>query len=208
MDYVPFNEDVYNKWVSDGGDLTLRLTYPLLNEQSVVIDAGGYRGDWTDKIFTKYKCNIFILEPMKDYYSSIAFRFDSLSGDAKIIPINVALLDKTQKLEMCTGGDSSSIFIEGGLREVVQCVDVKDFFEQHNLSGVDLIKINIEGSEYALLERIIKLGLHKKIKNFQIQFHRFIENCDSRRKNIQKALSETHVCTWNYDWIWENWEIK
>lgn len=204
MDYVKFNEGEYNRWVNDRGDMTLRLTYPL-NERSVVIDAGGYRGDWCENISIGYECNVFVLEPLKAYHDNIVKRFEN---NTKVLPINIALSSETKQSDICIGGDSSSIFIEGGNREVIQCVDVKDFFEDYKLDVIDLMKINIEGSEYDLLERIIELGLHKKIKNLQIQFHRFIEHCDVRREKIQEGLSETHKCTWNYEWIWENWEMK
>ena len=204
MDYVVFNEQEYVRWLNDRGDMTLRLTYPLTNN-SVVVDVGGYKGDWTESMLIGYECNIFILEPIKANHDDIVKRFEN---NTKIIPINIALSNKTQESEICIGGDSSSIFIAGGNREIIQCMDVKDFFEEYELNEVDLFKINIEGSEYGLLERIIELDLHKKIKNLQIQFHRFIEHCDVRRKKIQEALSETHNCTYNYEWIWENWTIK
>ena len=205
IDYVPFNEGEFVRWLNDRGDMTLRLTYPLMNKNSIVIDAGGYKGDWAENIYVGYECNIFVLEPMKAYHDLIVARFNYTN---RIIPVNIALSNKTEQAEISIEGDSSSIFNQEGVKEIIQCVDVKDFFEEYKLNEVDLMKINIEGSEYDLLERIIELDLHKKIKNFQIQFHRFIEHCDVRRKKIQEALSETHNCTWNYDWIWENWTIK
>lgn len=205
MDYVPFDQQEFNRRINDRGDMTLRLTYPSMDKNSIVIDTGGYRGDWTENIYMGYECNIFVLEPMKAYHDLIVARFNYTN---RIIPVNIALSNKTEQAEISIEGDSSSIFNQEGVKEIIQCVDVKDFFEEYKLNEVDLMKINIEGSEYDLLERIIELDLHKKIKNFQIQFHRFIEHCDVRRKKIQEALSETHDCTWNYDWIWENWTMK
>ncbi len=46
-----------NPWIKADGDNTLRLEYQL-NEDSIVFDLGGFRGDWTDRIFTKYECII------------------------------------------------------------------------------------------------------------------------------------------------------
>jgi FkbM family methyltransferase len=204
MDYVSFNQNEFNRWIQDRGDMTLRLTYPL-NESSVVIDAGGYKGDWAENIFIGYECFVYVLEPLKSFHDSIAYKFQ---GNNKIVPLNIALSNKNEEAKISTAGDSSSMFAGGDKVETIKCIDVKDFFITNKIDEVDLMKINIEGSEYDLLERIIELDLHKKIKNFQIQFHRFIENCDVRRKAIQEALSETHNCTWNYDWIWENWQIK
>lgn len=208
MDYVPFNQEEYHRWVNDRGDATLRLTYPSLNSNSVIIDAGGYTGGWSESMFIGYECNIYILEPLKSYYDGIVGKFKNFTNSSKVTPVNAALTNKTELTEISVGGDSSSIFGEGSNKETIQCLDVKDFFQKYNIESVSLFKINIEGSEYDLLERIIELGLHNSIENFQIQFHRFVEHCDTRRKKIQDTLSETHRCTWSYDWIWENWEIK
>jgi hypothetical protein len=71
---------------------------------------------------------------------------------------------------------------------------------------IDLLKINIEGGEYELLEHIIEKTLQNKIRNIQVQFHTWIENCEDRRKNIQDILRKTHKLTYNYDFVWENWE--
>jgi FkbM family methyltransferase len=205
MNYIPFNFAEFNRWVSDNGDNTLRLSYPL-NRSSIVVDAGGYMGNWTNDISRKYDCFVYVLEPLKMYHNHI---IDKFKNNNKIIPLNIALSNKTEETTMSIEQDGSSIFanVEGKM-ESIQCIDIKDFFTSNNIECIDLIKINIEGSEYDLLERIIELNLHKKIKNLQIQFHVFIENCDLRRQAIRNALSETHECTWNYEFIWENWKIK
>ena len=208
MDYVPFNQEEYHRWVNDRGDATLRLTYPTLTSNSVIIDAGGYTGNWSESMFIGYECNIYVLEPLKSYYNGIVAKFKAFAENHKVVVVNAALTAKTELAQIAVGGDSSSIYGVSENKETIQCIDVVDFFQKYKIESVSLIKINIEGSEYDLLERIIELGLHKKIDNFQIQFHRFVEHCDTRRKKIQDSLSKTHRCTWNYDWIWENWEIK
>lgn len=204
MDYVPFNQDEFYRWIADNGDATLRLDYPL-NSTSVVVDAGGYKGEWTSKIKKQYNCSIHILEPLKSFHEQIVNLFKE---DERIVPHCLALSNKSENTEISIGNDSSSVFIKGDRMEQIQSIDVKEFFETNQLEVVDLMKINIEGGEYDLMERLIELGLHKQIHIFQIQYHRFIEHCDVRRKKIQEVLSESHTCTWNYDWIWENWQIK
>ena len=48
-----------------------------------------------------------------------------------------------------------------------------------------------------------------KFGNIQVQFHDFvIENAEERVNNIRKALSLTHVQTWCYEFVWENWELR
>ena len=51
------------EWFQDNGDFNLRLNYDELNENSIVVDLGGYYGQWTSDIFSKYNSNIYIFEP-------------------------------------------------------------------------------------------------------------------------------------------------
>lgn len=48
-----------DKWFKDKGDSTLRVNYNL-SEDSIVVDVGGYIGEWTLEIFQRYNCNIYI----------------------------------------------------------------------------------------------------------------------------------------------------
>ena len=46
-------------------------------------------------------------------------------------------------------------------------VNIETFFDQENISKIDLMKINIEGGEYDLLEFLIKKDL-VKIRNIPL----------------------------------------
>jgi len=70
------------------------------------------------------------------------------------------------------------------------------------------MKINIEGSEYDLLEHLLETNYVKIIKNIQVQFHDFVPNAEKRMKRIQEKLQKTHYLTYQYPFVWENWRIK
>jgi len=61
-------------WFADKGDETLRLDYDL-DENSTVFDIGGYKGEFARDIFCKYNCNIYIFEPLKDFFEISKKRF-------------------------------------------------------------------------------------------------------------------------------------
>jgi FkbM family methyltransferase len=202
--YVPFDQQEFNRWIIDNGDNTLRLDYEL-KKDSVVIDAGAYLGDFAYNINHKYNSIVFALEPVEDFYLSMENRF---SQNAKVIPLNYALTDKTAQFDISLDGDASSFTFENLKSIKVLGKDFKEFIEENNIDIIDLIKINIEGAEFDLLDRIIELNLLNKIKNLQIQFHRHIPDCINRRNKIIDSLSKTHACSWNYEWIWESWKLK
>ena len=203
-EYAPFNEEDFSRWLADSGDSTHRLNYEL-NENSVVFDMGGYKGEWTKKIFEKYKSNIFVFEPVDEFYNIIC---KNIKGNEKIQPFKYGLGSKDEEMEISLTLDSSSTFNKEGSLEKISIKTFKDFIESNNISNIDLIKINIEGGEYDLLEHIISENLQTKIKNIQVQFHRFIPECTERRNKIREELSKTHELTYDYDFIWENWKLK
>lgn len=204
MDYAEFNKEHFDKWVSDSGDSTLRLNYNL-NSESLVIDAGGYKGDWAEKIYNKYFSKIIIFEPVNTYFNQIKNRF---SEKKEISVFNFGLSNTDKEEIIYHTNDASSVFWGSGKSEIIKLKPFNEFLESNNIHVVDLIKINIEGGEYDLLDNIIENNIQSNIKNLQIQFHRFVPDCIERRDKIREKLSETHELTYDYEFIWENWKLK
>ncbi len=95
-------------------------------------------------------------------------------------------------------------------KDTVTC-EVREFFDVIKDLGVEhinLIKINIEGGEYPLLEHIAKKNMFRIADEYQIQFHNFIDGAEHMRESITDALAKTHNRTWCYTFVWENWQIK
>lgn len=189
-------------WFDIDGDATLRLEYAL-NEKSIVFDLGGYMGQWASDIFSKYCCNVYVFEPVKDFCEAINKRF---LHNEKIRVFPFGLAEKNKKVEIGVEKDRSSIFRGGD--EIVSLRGFKEFIDNQQIINIDLIKINIEGAEYDLLEFIIEKGLQTIIDNIQVQFHDFVPNAEQRMKRIQKMLEETHEVIWQYPLVWENWRIR
>jgi FkbM family methyltransferase len=197
-----FDKESLERWFKDKGDENHRLNYDL-NENSLVIDLGGYLGEWTEKIYHKYSCNIYVFEPVLKYYDNIVEKF---KNDGKIKVFNLGLSSVNDEVIIKHDNASSSIFIENGVEEKIKLVRYYDFINNNKIDYIDLIKINIEGSEYELLEHIIENNLHGKIKNLQIQFHKTFNDSEKIREKIRKVLSLTHKLTYDYTFVWENWE--
>jgi hypothetical protein len=87
-------------------------------------------------------------------------------------------------------------------------VNINEFIKENNISNIDLLKLNIEGSEYDLLDSLIENNNLSNIKNLQIQFHRNVINCSQRRESIRKELTKSHKLTYDYSFIWESWQIS
>ena len=191
------------KWKFDQGDRTHRLNYDL-TEQSIVFDVGGYLGQWASDIFAIYQPWIHIFEPVKAHAAYIKKRF---FRNKKIIVRNFGFYDRTTTMAITVNRDATSLFGEGSNGEVVRVVKALDYFQENGINEINLMKINIEGAEYNLLEHLINVGLINRIRNVQVQFHDFVPDAPQRMAEIQAQLRRTHHITYQYPFVWENWSI-
>jgi len=192
-----------NKWYWDKSEETKRYNYKL-DDSSKVFDLGGYLGQWSEKIFQKYNCNLFIFEPVENFYNSIVKKFNS----EKVRVYNYGLGAKTEELVMKIDGVSSSVFFkDSNSKTKIKILDIIEFIESEKIEYINLMKINIEGAEYELIERLLAPSYITKIENLQIQFHMFVENAKQRRNLIREKLRKTHYLTYDYPFVWENWSL-
>ena len=191
------------RWVNDDGDNTHRLNYELTNE-SIVLDIGGYKGEWSTKIIERFNPFIYIFEPVHKFYIDIRDKFNK---NDNVFTFNYALEAENRIDEINLLADSTSLYLNG-TKESIEVKDIVEVIAFYDLIHIDLMKINIEGSEYPLLNRLIESGLINNIDNLQIQFHEFADTDGSKRLAIQQELIKTHNITYNYNFVWENWKKR
>lgn len=191
-------------WFRDGAEATLRLDYDLTAE-SIVFDVGGYEGHWASDLFSKYLCNIHVFEPVRAFDAKISERF---ARNPKIVCHPFGLAGETKKLTITVDAYASSVFKGVGQSEEIELVDIAQFVEQSSIRKIDLLKVNIEGGEYELLDRLITTGLIERVVDLQVQFHDFVPDAESRMKALQERVSVTHETTYQYPFVWENWRRK
>lgn len=195
-------ELMLDKWCQDDGEKKLRLNYDL-NEESLVLDLGGYEGQWASDIFSKYLSSVIVFEPIHSFAEGVRERFKL---NNKIEVCEYGLGSSSRKELIHVSADGSSTFGKSLDTESIQIIDVQDWIERRGISKIDLIKINIEGGEYEFLEKLLDSYLIDMVKNIQVQFHNISDDSRSRMEEIQKRLIKTHKLTYQYDFIWENWK--
>lgn len=194
-------QEELRNWFATRGDVTLRLDYNL-NKNSVVFDLGGYMGQWSKQIFDRYNCNIFVFEPIQQFYNQIKNNV----VNEKINAYHIGLSNRTYDETIYIANDGSSIYQKNNNPENIKMVDVCEFIDENNIQKIDLIKINVEGEEYNILETLISNDKIKDIDNIQVQFHDFLPEFVGRRDKIREELSKTHKETYCYEFVWENWK--
>ncbi|HCY64041.1 MAG TPA: hypothetical protein DHV59_14690 [Oxalobacteraceae bacterium] len=192
------------RWDEDLGDKELRQEYSLTSNE-VVLDIGGYEGQWASDIVARYGCRVHVFEPVPEFAQRIAKRFASNT----LVTVHAAGAGPTDdKMEMRIAADASSQFGEGGAHITVPVIGLPELMLRENMQEISLMKVNIEGGEYALLEGLLDAGMMPRIRELQVQFHDFAPDAEARMKAIQARLAQTHEVTYQYRFIWENWRRR
>jgi FkbM family methyltransferase len=197
-----------DRWNKDRGDELLITDYPL-NENSNVIELGGYKGSWTKKIYNKFKPNMIVIEPISKFYDVMVNEIEHYIPDYKSkVHLEMAGISTEEKqIDLYISEDASSSYEPTSEKVTVDCHTLEYYMTKYNFDKVDLIQINIEGEEFYLFEQWIKSDILKKFRFIQIQFHRMGENYEERRKSIQEGLINLGFKNkWDYDFVWESWE--
>lgn len=138
-----------------------------INKESVVLDLGANIGDVTSYLYEKFMPSIYSYEPNIICYNHMIKRFKNFS---KIKIHNFAVSDFTGKSYLYFHANSRGIndynYIQGAtlrhekddidIRKKIEikCIDIKTILK--SFTKIDLIKIDVEGSEYSIMPEIIK----------------------------------------------------
>lgn len=174
-----------------------------LTKDSVILDIGGYKGDFAEAMSHKYGAKVHIFEPVAEFAEECSNRF---LGRAGIVVHRYGLSNCDEDVKITKCGEASSIFVSGAETESIVLKDVASESVLHK--KIDLVSMNIEGGEYTVLRRLIETGLIKNCKNVQIQFHTTYTSPANERNEIRELLSQTHIETYCYPFVWENWTLK
>ena len=203
-------EDNYqeiNEWRESNGDQTYIFDHDL-NTDSIVMDLGAFKGVWSEQLNNKIKCNIYLLEPVKQFYLELENKFN-MFDNIRYRQVGVSTSNVSLNLPITNGDYTQITKNDSNEGELIHLVTLEDIMKFWNITHIDLLQINIEGAEYEVLENWLESETINKIKILQIQFHNFkeIDNNISRRKNIQKKLQEHgYKLKYNFQWVWECWQ--
>lgn len=171
-----------------------RYDYPL-NSDSLVVDCGGFRGDFARRMNEKYGCNVFVSEPV--FCDQIRA---SLEGYPNISVTNNAVGAIGRMARFGIAGDSTGQYAVRDENKEVKVMSVLDFIDwalrDYRRIEIDLLKLNIEGMEYEVLDELCGTGNIGCVKYLQVQFHGVAERLDLRIEHLVRRIRETHDLEW------------
>jgi len=195
----------HQRWISHNPKDEVRYQYELPLGANI-LDVGGYVGDFAARFVDICDANIAVFEPIPKFASQIEQRFVE---NTKISVYEAGLSDKDEVVEFDLDADASGVFGSTGCQKVqVNLWDAERFLSQFGTDEWHLAKLNIEGGEYALLNRLIDTGRIRTIKYLQVQFHLHVPGAREQYKQLAKRLRRTHKLQWRYPFVWESWVLR
>lgn len=181
---------------------SIRYEYDL-NHDSVVLDCGGYHGEFAAKIIEKYGCRVHVLEPVHEWWAECVTR---LHGNelATIHKFGIGMFTGTKRFTL--HGDMTGEFCNDGAKQNVIILSASSIFAM--IGQCDLMKVNIEGGEFDVLVDMIRTRTISRCKNIQVQWHQVVPDAESRRNAIMARLGDTHELQWDFGWTWQSWRRK
>lgn len=158
-----------------GKNIATKYDIGVLNQNSIVVDGGGYKGEWCKYILDTFKCKVYIFEPHPDNLSKI----HALVGrNENAVLVQCALFgeDGTRKLRMTPNADGYSLYDRSkknwkALNEMnVRTLTVATFLNEFDVPYIDLMKLNVEGSEIDILMSLDKRTA-SKVKRISFAAH-------------------------------------
>jgi FkbM family methyltransferase len=200
----------FYQWMGAINDDRLLLQEANIDSNSIVLDAGAYTGEWAQDIMARYSPTIHAFEPDPRNYKQLDKK---AQVNPRLIPHSYGLGDSNERVQMTMEFLGSAVVTDASISKgiastEVEIRDIADTWKSLGFDRIDLMKINIEGAEFPLLEKMIEADLLEQVDCFLIQYHEWHPGAYHRRRKIRKTMSKTHRLIWDYHFVWEKWELK
>ena len=182
-----------------------------LNKGSYVIDCGANVGEFT-KLFLEKGFIVDAFEPDPIAINELKKKCKN-NKNLNLFQSAVGLKDNTQKLfryrkfdendPYSTQGSSLLDYRSGTNKPFVE-IKVIDFINHINKQKkeISLLKMDIEGSEIEILNKIIDLNMHDKIKYIFVETHeRFSHKLGLETAKLKLHIKNLNINNINLDWV-------
>lgn len=156
----------------------VRRCYPLPANCATIVDAGaniGLFALWAARAIPTTR--IIALEPYPETFHLLQENIRANSLQHRILPVQRALAGEAGERQMSSLGDSPTHrLILGGPKPppgpsvTVKCSTLADFLQERQLQSVDLLKMDVEGSEWEILFGT-PASVLQKVRHIVLEYH-------------------------------------
>lgn len=134
----------------------------------VCIDVGANVGVATGYL-RRYCSIVYALEPSLRHFEALV-KNKEVNGWNNVVPLNMAMFDRTGEMQLNIDDyvpTQDGLVWPTGKTQPVEVITLTDFLKRFNIPRVDFLKIDVEGSEYA----IVACEDFAAIDTLDIEFH-------------------------------------
>jgi len=177
---LKFNGQELNLQIRDEADQSVmreifklreyKVAEEKIAEARVILDVGAHAG-----FFTLYcrilnpSADVYAMEPIPENIEALKEHVEKNNMEGVEI-IEAALAKATEKRKIVITEDSHNNFLDEAGEKEVQAYSFKDFCDKNDLARVDVLKMDIEGGEYEIVESMDEEDF-KKVGAFILEYH-------------------------------------
>lgn len=183
-----------------------RYAYPF-DHESVVMDVGAFHGEFARAMWDRYKCKVYAFEPIARFNDIARKRVMGCAGvQLSLYGVAGSTREEFWKIK----GDMTGAFNqENDEQERVILINVVKLLETLPLPPmIDLLKLNVEGMEYEILQTLIESGAVKRFRHIQVQPHSIVPNAEKHWQAVHLGLLKTHDLAYHKDFVWSGYTLR
>jgi len=174
-----------------------------LNQDSVVVDVGGYIGRWALQIAERYQPRLYVFEPQP--WAAEVCRA-ALGERAIVEGYGLGIRNANEIMHRWeTDGCSFVYYYTTGPQHTGEMREIGETFRKLEITHIDLMMMNIEGYEYSLIPHMLGHGILPD--RLMVQFHNFTDPDDRQLTYIYERLAGLgYTIPWSYGRHLTAWE--
>lgn len=183
-------DSLYSKPLPDKETIGVLSQWTIVTRdlhRDAVVYSGGVGEDITfeQELIRRFGVKIHIFDP-----SPVAVRTVALANSASLLFKPVGLAASTIGTFSIGGGTDSGTWLKTGGTETLPCTSLAREIAMNGHKSIDLLKIDIEGFEYEVLESC--LSEHIAIKQICVEFHDFFAEIPKAKTKQMIRCLESH----------------
>lgn len=174
----------------------------------IAIDCGAHAGLITD-LFLHFGLKVHSFEPNAYLYAILA---DKYHNNSRVILNKVAVSDRNGNTKFlfhdaisqgnCITLDNLQVEVTQEYDEV-EVIDLVDYITQNILpQRIFMLKLDVEGAEFDIMDKIIDTRLYEKIDYIACETHeRYFKDGKAKIQNLRAKIKQNNIKNIFLDWI-------
>jgi FkbM family methyltransferase len=142
----------------------------------VVIDVGGFIGDFALYAVKRLNASkVIVCEPSPRNWELLLKNIENNGYEGRILPVNKAVTDGSDLMMNIDAPDEAQCMVSGYFHtdqplRSISGISLSQIMREYDLETVDLLKIDCEGGEYAILDSTPS-DIYSRIRNIVFEYH-------------------------------------